>query len=155
MQQTAASETGAKTHRRLHNISASRQRRCSMRGVAMAVCLILGLGELQGKQSNGKIPITTRSEAARSLFLRARALNEELKTHEAHALFQQALGLDSSFAIAEYYLASTAPTAKEASEHLRRALALAPGVSAGERLMILGLDARTHADRTRARQLAE
>jgi tetratricopeptide (TPR) repeat protein len=126
-----------------------------MRGVAMAVCLILGLGEFQDKQGTGKIPITTRSEAARTLFLRARALNEELKTHEAHALFQQAVGLDSNFAIAEYYLASTSPTAKEASEHLRRALALARGVSAGERLMILGLDARTHADRTRARQLAE
>ncbi|HEX4683556.1 MAG TPA: tetratricopeptide repeat protein [Gemmatimonadaceae bacterium] len=126
-----------------------------MHRVAIAACLILGLGELQTVQGSGKIPITTRSEPARALFLRARALNEALQPHEAHALFQQAVAHDSSFAMAEYYLASTAPTANEASGHLQRALALAPRVSAGERLMILGLEARTHADRARARQIAE
>jgi tetratricopeptide (TPR) repeat protein len=106
-------------------------------------------------QMPGKIPITTRSDSARSLFVRARALNETLKPHEAHELFARAAALDANFALAEYYLASTAPTAKEVAEHLGKALALAPTVSSGERLMILGMQARTNADRALARQLAE
>ena len=65
------------------------------------------------------------------------------------------VALDSTFAFAEYYLASTSPTAKELAEHLAKAMALAPHVSAGERLIILGMQARTHADRSLARQLAE
>jgi tetratricopeptide (TPR) repeat protein len=106
-------------------------------------------------QTPGKIPITTRSDSARSLFVHARALNETLKPHEAHELFARSVALDANFALAEYYLASTAPTAKEVAEHLGKALALAPTVSSGERLMILGMQARANADRALARQLAE
>jgi tetratricopeptide (TPR) repeat protein len=105
--------------------------------------------------SDGRVPITTHSDTARALFLRARALNETLKPHEAHDLFARAVTLDPSFALAEYYLASTSPTPKELAEHLEKAVALAPRASAGERLIILGMQARTHADRALARQLAE
>src|ERR1700750_3036023 len=44
-------------------------------------------------QNDGKIPITTSSEQARGLYLRARALSETLKPHEAHALFAQAVAI--------------------------------------------------------------
>src|SRR4051812_30933944 len=86
----------------------------------------------QTTSAPGKIPITTRSDSARSLFLRARALNEVLRVHEAHALFARAVALDPEFALGEYYLASTAPTAKEVVFHRDKAVALAPTVSAGE-----------------------
>lgn len=120
-----------------------------MRRMALALCLV---GAYQG---TGKIPITTRSEDARALYLRARALNETLKPHEAYALFAKAVAIDPTFAMGEYGLASTAPTAKEVSEHLAKALTLSSKVSSGERLFILGLKARSQADRARARQLAE
>ncbi|HEY4307547.1 MAG TPA: tetratricopeptide repeat protein [Gemmatimonadaceae bacterium] len=103
----------------------------------------------------GKIPITTSSAEARALFLRARALNETLKPHEAHVVFEQAVARDPSFAIGEYYLASTSPNARELNAHLTKAVTLAANASPGERLMILGMQARTNVDRTRARQLAE
>jgi tetratricopeptide (TPR) repeat protein len=123
---------------------------------AYIACLTVSIAAWQAAaQTTDKIPITTHSDQARTIFLRARSLSEMLKVHEAHALFQRAVAIDPAFAMGEYYLASTAPTAKELSDHLQKALALAGNVSPGERLLILGLQARNHADRVRARQLAE
>src|SRR5882672_7289115 len=108
-----------------------------MHRVAYLCCLAANIA---AAQTDGKIPITTRSAEARAVFLRARALNETLKAHDAHALFAQAVAIDPAFAMGEYYLASTAPTANEQSDHLRKALALAGAASPGERLTILGLE---------------
>lgn len=132
------------------------------------ICELLRLGradrcpdECRGRPShNGAVRRRQDSRhdnlrLARAIYLRARALNETLKPHEAHELFQQAVTLDQNFAMGEFYLASTAPSAKEQSAHLNRALALADRASPGERLMILGMQARASADRERARQLAE
>lgn len=122
------------------------------------VALVCGLGLLTFSlqaQSNAKIPITTRSDSARQLFLRGRALNETLKPHEAHDVFVKAVAADPDFAFGEYSIASTAPTSKEVTEHLQRAVALSSRASLGERLIILGMQARRNADRTLARQLAE
>lgn len=123
-----------------------------MRRVAFLLC---AAASVAAAQTDGKIPITTRSADARALFLRARALSETLKSHDAHALFAQAVAIDPAFAMGEYYLASTAPTAKELSAHLQKALTLAGTASPGERLTIRILEARQHADRALARQLAE
>lgn len=106
-------------------------------------------------KADGKIPITTRSEEARALLLRGRALNENLQPHEAHALFQQAVALDPSFAFGEYSLAATSPTAKDIAAHLQKALELADSASPGERLLILAFEARSHGDPQRARVLAD
>jgi tetratricopeptide (TPR) repeat protein len=125
------------------------------RNAFLSVFLVSAASVYAAAQPAGKIPITTRSEQARTLFLRARALNETLQPHEAHALFEQAVAADPAFAMGEYYLASTAPTAKELAEHLQKAVALASHVSPGERLTILAFQARNHAEPARARQLAE
>jgi len=106
-------------------------------------------------RDDGKIPITTRSDSARALFLKGRTASEALTAHEARGLFDQAVALDTAFAMAEYYLASGSTSHVELMEHLRRALALADDVSPGERLTILGMQARQNADPARARQLAE
>ena len=100
-------------------------------------------------QDDGRIPITTRSTQARDLYLRARAANENLQVHEAHALFGQAVAADSSFALGEYGLAATAPTAREQVQHLERALSLSASVSPGERLLMEGLKARANGDPAR------
>ena len=57
--------------------------------------------------------------------------------------------------VGDYSLASTAPTARELSEHLQKALALGDNASPGERLMILVLQARNHGNPEATRQLAE
>lgn len=106
-------------------------------------------------QASGKIPITTKSEEARAIFVRGRTLNENLQPHEAFVLFQQAVAIDTTFAFGEYSLAATSPTAKERDAHLKTALALSENASSGERLSIRLLEARAHGDPERARQLAE
>jgi tetratricopeptide (TPR) repeat protein len=137
-----------------------------MHRVAYIVCLVtaavgckpvpqVSASERSAPSDSRKIPITTQSDAARELWLRGRVLNENLQPHEAHALFQQAADLDPSFALAEYSLAATAITARELETHLSRAIKLAANASVGERLLILGLQARTNGDPDRARQLAE
>lgn len=95
---------------------------------------------------DGKVPITTSSEEARSLYLRGRVFVERLQAREGRELFEQALVRDPDFALAEYNLALAAPTARDAAAHLERALALANRVSAGERLLILAQQARVNAD---------
>jgi tetratricopeptide (TPR) repeat protein len=127
----------------------------AMIAIASAAAGVAPYAAAQQIDSAGKIPITTTSDQARALFLRARTLNETLKAHEAHSVFAQAVAIDPTFAMGEYYLASTSPTATELNAHLATAIALSGAVSPGERLMILGLQARTNADRPRARQLAE
>jgi tetratricopeptide (TPR) repeat protein len=107
-------------------------------------------------QETTGIPITTTSAQARERFLAGRALLEALRpSHDARQLFEQAISLDPGFALDEYYLASTAATAKDQATHLAKAVDLASKASPGERLLIRGMQARVHADRALARQLAE
>ncbi len=106
-------------------------------------------------QASGKIPITTKSEEARALFVRGRTLNENLQPHEAFVLFQQAVAIDTTFAFGEYSLAATSPTSKERDGHLKTALTLSKNASPGERLLIDLLEARAHGDPQRARLFAE
>ncbi len=105
--------------------------------------------------TDGKIPLSTTSTAAREHFLHGRSFNENLQTHEAYLAFQDAARADSSFALAEYSLASTAPSAIDAAVHLSRAVMLAGRASTGERLLIAGLQARKANDPHRARLLAD
>ena len=111
-----------------------------MRRVTCTICLLaFAIGCQPSPQSTaalrspsqaiGKIPITTKSEEARAIFLRGRTLNENLQPHEAFLLFQQAVALDSTFAFGEYSLAATSPTAKERDGHLKTALALSGNAS--------------------------
>ena len=101
------------------------------------------------------VPITTRSEEARSLYLQGRALTEQLRAHDGHVLFQQAIAKDPTFALAQYSLALTAPNRREFFQHLVAAVGLVDKASLGERLLILSLQAGANADPTRARQYAE
>ena len=140
-----------------------------MRGVVCAWCVVAGLSSCRAATTSdfggravinaaavgAKIPITSRSEQAIALFLLGRARNENLQPHEGYAYFQQAVALDPAFAMGEYALASTAPTAKQVREHADKAFALLHQVSDGERLLILAMRARLDADPVSVRQYAE
>jgi tetratricopeptide (TPR) repeat protein len=102
-----------------------------------------------------RIPITTSSDEARSLYLRGRDLAEQLRNQDARQLFAQAVAKDSTFAMAHYQLALTSPTTKEFLLHLNHAVALAPKASEGERLQILSLESAAKADPAKSLQYAE
>ncbi|MCK4578669.1 MAG: tetratricopeptide repeat protein [Candidatus Marinimicrobia bacterium] len=100
--------------------------------LSAAILVIL----MAGCAATGEIPITTSSEEARAVFLEARQLAENLRPTEARALFDQAIAKDPDFAMAYLARAAAATSNKDFQEHLSRAVALAPNVSEGERLLI-------------------
>ena len=99
-----------------------------------------------GTTAAGSIPLTTKSEEARELYQRGLGLADQLRSHDARQVFQQAVAKDPEFAMAHYELALTSPTTKEFQAHLDKATALADKASEGERLTILSLQASANAD---------
>ena len=83
-----------------------------------------------------EIPITTQSDEAHQIFRQARDMYENFRTDEARELFSQAIEKDSDFALAYLYRALAAAASKDRRNDLERAVALAPKVSEGERLLI-------------------
>jgi tetratricopeptide (TPR) repeat protein len=109
---------------------------------ALVLSVMVGIGcnktdKVAASSDGGKIPITTASDEARKEFLTGRDLSERLLAQEALQHFDKALALDPEFASAELGRANTSPTAKEFFEHLKKATALAPKSSNGEKLLIL------------------
>jgi tetratricopeptide (TPR) repeat protein len=84
----------------------------------------------------GKIPLTTKNEAARAAYLEGRDLLEKLRVAESRDHFKRAAELDPSFAMALLQLSFTQPTAREFNDTIARASAASGGVSQGERLLI-------------------
>src|SRR5215218_5710598 len=105
--------------------------------------------------STAKIPISSSSDEAKALFVKGRDLSDQLRNQDARKLFEQAAAKDSTFAMAHYNLALTAPTTKEFLQHLDHAVALAPKASDGERLLILALEAGAKADPAKSLQYTE
>jgi tetratricopeptide (TPR) repeat protein len=109
---------------------------------ALVLCTV-GIGcnkndnKVSASSDGGKIPITTTSEEARKEFMTGRDLSERLLGQESLQHFDKALALDPEFAAAELGRANNSPTAKEFFEHLKKAVALAPKASNGEKLLIL------------------
>jgi tetratricopeptide (TPR) repeat protein len=95
----------------------------------------------QTKPAGDKIPITTSSEDARQLYLKARDLSEKLRATDSRKLFEEAATKDKTFALAQVGLANTAGTAKEFFDAMNRAVALADKVTEPERLIVRGLEA--------------
>lgn len=95
----------------------------------------------QADAGRDKVPITTASDEARSLYVQGRDLLEKLKITDAHQRFQAAVAKDKEFALGHIGLANTAPTNKDFFAALERAVALADKASEPERLIIRGLEA--------------
>jgi tetratricopeptide (TPR) repeat protein len=97
-------------------------------------------------ERGGQVALTAASDEARTLYLRGRELSEQLRTHDARKLFEQAAAKDPKFALAHYSLALSSPTPKEFLAHLNQAVTLSSKASEGERLMILALQAGANGD---------
>ena len=103
----------------------------------------------------GKIPITTKSEEAKSEFLQGRALAEKLLAQDSLAHFDRAIALDPEFAAAELARSNSSPTAKEFFEHQQKAVSLADKASEGEKLLILANQAGTNGDVEKQKEYLE
>ena len=93
-----------------------------------------------------KIPITTSSNEARQLYLQGRDATEKLRAADAYLLFEKAVAEDTKFALGYYGLANSAQTNKAFFAAVKQAVALANNVSAGEQLMIRGMQAGVDGD---------
>jgi len=120
------------------------------------VCAAIGIGAAASAtaapEPKGKVPITTASEEARALYIKARDLSEKLRATDAHAVFAQALAKDKDFALAHLGFANTSATTKDFFESLGRAVALADKVSPGEGLVIRGAEAGAKGDFARQKE---
>jgi len=126
-------------------ISASTTR---SRRIAIAMAVVCGaLGSAAAAPpppapvGRDKVPITTASDEARALYLKARDHLETLRITDAHNGFEAAVAADQRFALGYLGLANTAPTTHDFFAALERAVALADQASPAERLMIRGLEA--------------
>ena len=108
-----------------------------------------------GSAKKGKVPLSTKSEEARTLYDRGLALSDQLRPHDARQLFQQAAAKDPEFAMAHYQLALNSPTPKESRAHLDQAVALSGKASDGERLLILSLQSGADAQPTKSLEYAK
>ncbi len=92
------------------------------------------------------VAITTSSEEARALYLKGRDLFEKLRATDAHALFEQAVAKDKSFALAYLGLANTAGTTKEFFDAIALAVGAVDKVSPGEQWLVHAAEAGAKAD---------
>jgi tetratricopeptide (TPR) repeat protein len=117
--------------------------------ISIAMCAMAALAATASAapdKDKGKIPITTSSEEARQLFIKGRDLSERLRATDAHALFQQAIAKDGSFAIAYLNAATSSGSTAEFFAGLARAVALVDKASPGEALLIKATDAGAKGD---------
>jgi tetratricopeptide (TPR) repeat protein len=132
-------------------------------GVAVAISLALTTAcnetnnptSARASSEGGKVPITTKSEEARSEFLQGRALAEKLLAQDSLAHFDRAIALDPDFALAELSRSNASPTAKEFFEHQKKAVSLADKASEGEKLLILANQAGANGDVTTQKEYLE
>jgi tetratricopeptide (TPR) repeat protein len=119
--------------------------------LVITLCFLFDTAALAGEA--GEIPITTRSQEAREYYLKGRTLAEKLRGQESIEYFEKAIADDPDFALAYLNLAFVTPSAKGFFENLDRAKTLIDGVSEGERLWILGVEAAANGFQMEQREL--
>lgn len=117
--------------------------------------IVTGNSSAVASATNGKIPISTTSADAKSLYLQALSVTDQLRAHDGRALFEQAVVKDPAFAMAHYNLALVATTPKVFSLQMKTAVAQSATVTEGERLLILALQARANVDQAKSLQYTE
>jgi len=117
-----------------------------IRPVSALFPLLLALAVLAAPAlSAEKIPVTSSSQKALSLYLDGRRLFDNLRLTDAIPYFENALKVDGNFALAHLFLAQSAGTAKTFFEEMRKAEEASGGASHGEQLMIKGFVAGVNA----------
>src|SRR5262245_15239417 len=79
--------------------------------VVVMICSATFSGRLLASDTNGKIPVTTSSEKAKSEFLKGLDLADKLRAQDSSEFFRRATVEDPKFAIAYLNLAFTEPSA--------------------------------------------
>jgi tetratricopeptide (TPR) repeat protein len=104
--------------------------------IAMAIA-----ASVPAADSNGKMPVTTVSEKARTLYLKGLDLADKLRIQDSAEYFRKATQEDPHFALAHLNLGFTEPGADAFFKDLNQAVANAGKASEGERLWILSAEA--------------
>ena len=102
-----------------------------MLGTVLFVFLYTGCVE-----KSTEIPITTKSEEARKVFIEGQEMSDHLRSDEAREYFDKAIELDPDFAQAYLYRSSVSTSNEDLKIHLKKAVALMDKVSEGEQLII-------------------
>ena len=126
-----------------------------LRGLIFLLIVVLQIGCSSKSNLIDEIPITTKSEEARKLFLEGRKLSDDIRSDEARELFQKAIEQDPDFARAHLSRAFTSTSTADFQEHFDKAVALAPTASEGERLMIEAVQANVDNNPVKAVELYE
>jgi len=105
----------------------------------MAAVVAAAVGLLAG--DDGKVPITTSSDAAMEQYLKGRDMADRLRNLEARDYFMKAVKADPGFAMAHLNLSLVSATASEFFEEFNKARALVDKISEGEQKWILGFEA--------------
>jgi tetratricopeptide (TPR) repeat protein len=105
--------------------------------------------------SEGKVPITTKSEAAKKEFLEGQNFADRLLAHDSVQHFDNAISLDPDFASAELARANSSPTGQEFFAHQQKAIALMGKASEGEQLQILASQAGANGDVIKQKEYLE
>src|SRR5215475_8676892 len=121
----------------------------------VSIATVMTGSALAAETTGGKMPVTTKSEEARALYLKGRDLAEKLRGTDAHKLFIDAVAKDKEFATAQLAIANTAGSAKEFFDAEARAVALAGKVSEPERLVILAQEAGTKGQVAQQKEMLE
>ena len=116
-----------------------------------AILLVLS-GCTKDSQSQKEIAITTNSDEALKLFTEGRDMNEKFKNPQAAELFDKAIALDSNFALAYLYRATSGGGYNIARENLSKAVGLLDKVSVGEKHLILYNEANFDNDGVKQKQ---
>jgi len=112
-------------------------KRISIIHTVATLCAVLVIGLYTGCiEKSTEIPITTKSEEARKVFIQGRDMVDHLRSDEAREYFDKAIDLDSDFAQAYLYRSFVYTSNEDMKIHLKRAVALMDKVSEGEQLII-------------------
>lgn len=101
------------------------------------------------------IAITTSSTEARDLYLKGRALGENLRAHDGRKVLEEAVAKDPAFAMGHYQLAVNSATAKDFFAHLNEAVKLSDNATDGERLTIQIAEAGANAQPKKGLELSQ
>ena len=110
--------------------------RLSLVPVPVLVVFALLFSACAKPESPKEVPITTKSEEARQLFLHGRDRLEKNELDEAKRLIDQAIQKDPEFALAYLLRASVGGGFNVRRENREKASALTSKVTQGERLLI-------------------
>lgn len=109
--------------------------------ILIILFLFTALTAVFAANPEGKMPVSTTSDQARTDYLKGLSLADNLRIQDSEQYFRKAIQEDPKFAVAYLNLAFTEPVAADFFKDLASAVKFAGGASEGERLWILSADA--------------